>query len=985
MGLLAFLLMLGFDSMFLAALMLAVVPLGMYRQAAFAVMKRNFVGYFLNPTGYVFLALFIVSTAGFAFWPDQFFASNLANFDQLNQYLPYTMLVIISAITMSAWSEEKRQGTDELLLTLPTTDLDIVLGKYFAAVFIFTVALLLSQLWNVYILLVLTQGDVDIGLLFTTYFGYWWMGTAMLAIGMVASFLTNNLTVGFILGVLFNVPLVLLTSVDSIVSQNTWARLLSEWGLLARFEPFGRGLISLASIIYFVTVAIAAIYLCLVLIGRRHWAGTSNSFQRSGHFAIRFLALAALTISLTLIAQNSFLNRFRVDASEYGLSSLSPETKNILSTLRLAKSSDGERSADPIQIEAYIAPEVPSEYAQTRYDLLTLLREFDALGGSRLQVTIHNNVEPFSEMASLAEQRFGIKPVKVRTRSRGTTKEAEVIMGAVFTCNLERVVVPFFEYGMPVEYELIRSINTVAKARRKVIGVVDTDVMIAGGEIRNVLQRVPIPKSPIVEELEKQYTVNKVDPSQPINVWIEDTENPGQERLRYDALLVVQPSSLSPLELDHVVQAMKQGQPTAVFEDPVPFTRRNYVSGTNQPNPLFQEPVGDMTDLWDALHVRPISRKSLGKDQSYVIWQAYNPYPEIDDFNQVPEFVFVRNVMTNINPADKGQSGTWTGFPEDSEDPEATLPTKNLEELIFQFSGAIRPAEGKSNLRFTPLVQTGFAGRVLFSELSAAKQAGEEGSVRGTEDAYYTLAARIKSQPQSDSPPTTGDADEGNEAKTSDNHPMDVIYVADMDCLDVLIRNQPEQGVVVYRMQNLVFILNLLDSLTSETEYINIRSRVQTHRTLKTIEEKTDDLLRSVRLVARQTNSELEKAINREKEGLQKAAVEYRRQVRAMEDKKRRGDEIDELELIAKRDLLKQEEDNIQKRLETKQKQLVRSRDEAIRESRRLTDLTVQKTQDWYKWIAVLVPPIPLIVIGMGVFAYRRLREREGVSKNRLK
>ena len=985
MGLLAFLLMLGFDSMFLAALMLAVVPLGMYRQAAFAVMKRNFVGYFLNPTGYVFLALFIVSTAGFAFWPDQFFASNLANFDQLNQYLPYTMLVIISAITMSAWSEEKRQGTDELLLTLPTTDLDIVLGKYFAAVFIFTVALLLSQLWNVYILLVLTQGDVDIGLLFTTYFGYWWMGTAMLAIGMVASFLTNNLTVGFILGVLFNVPLVLLTSVDSIVSQNTWARLLSEWGLLARFEPFGRGLISLASIIYFVTVAIAAIYLCLVLIGRRHWAGTSNSFQRSGHFAIRFLALAALTISLTLIAQNSFLNRFRVDASEYGLSSLSPETKNILSTLRLAKSSDGERSADPIQIEAYIAPEVPSEYAQTRYDLLTLLREFDALGGSRLQVTIHNNVEPFSEMASLAEQRFGIKPVKVRTRSRGTTKEAEVIMGAVFTCNLERVVVPFFEYGMPVEYELIRSINTVAKARRKVIGVVDTDVMVAGGEIRNVLQRVPIPKSPIVEELEKQYTVNKVDPSQPINVWIEDTENPGQERLRYDALLVVQPSSLSPLELDHVVQAMKQGQPTAVFEDPVPFTRRNYVSGTNQPNPLFQEPVGDMTDLWDALHVRPISRKSLGKDQPYVIWQAYNPYPEIDDFNQVPEFVFVRNVMTNINPADKGQSGTWTGFPEDSEDPEATLPTKNLEELIFQFSGAIRPAEGKSNLRFTPLVQTGFAGRVLFSELSAAKQAGEEGSVRGTEDAYYTLAARIKSQPQSDSPPTTGDADEGNEAKTSDNHPMDVIYVADMDCLDVLIRNQPEQGVVVYRMQNLVFILNLLDSLTSETEYINIRSRVQTHRTLKTIEEKTDDLLRSVRLVARQTNSELEKAINREKEGLQKAAVEYRRQVRAMEDKKRRGDEIDELELIAKRDLLKQEEDNIQKRLETKQKQLVRSRDEAIRESRRLTDLTVQKTQDWYKWIAVLVPPIPLIVIGMGVFAYRRLREREGVSKNRLK
>ena len=95
--------------------------------------------------------------------------------------------------------------------------------------------------------------------------------------------------------------------------------------------------------------------------------------------------------------------------------------------------------------------------------------------------------------------------------------------------------------------------------------------------------------------------------------------------------------------------------------------------------------------------------------------------------------------------------------------------------------------------------------------------------------------------------------------------------------------------------------------------------------------------------------------------------------------------DIDELELSAKRDLLKQEEENINKRLETKQTQLIRKRDEVIREARRENDLVVQKTQDWYKWVAVLVPPIPLIVIGMGVFAYRRLREREGVSKNRLK
>ena len=912
-----------------------------------AVFKRNFTAYFSNPTGYVFICVFVLLGSLAAFWPPEFFNSNLANLDQLNRYLPLILLVFVPAITMSVWADERRQGTDELLLTIPASDWEVVFGKYLATVGIFTVALLFSCACNLAILL--TWGTPDAGLFLTNYLGYWFTGLAMLAVGMVASFLTSNLTVGFVLGVLFNAPLVLADRAGAVMGPGL-AEKVRAWSLGEQFSDFGRGVVSLSAVAYFLGIVAVCLYLAMVLIGRRHWTGRRDGPQMGLHYLTRTAGLVAAAAGIVLLARAVDL---RADLSAEQISSLSPDTRRLLAGLAATR---------PIEIKAYVSPVVPEDYAQTRINLLNTLRQFERLGRGKVRVEVIPT-EPKTEAAALASQQFGIEPVNVLSRVRGAYRDEEIFLGCAFTSGLEKVVVPFFDRGTPVEYELIRSICTAGQQKRKRLGVLTTDADLFGGF--DMMSGQPRPRQPLVEELEKQYDVVQVDASAPIT----DT---------FDVLLAVQPSSLGPEQMANFVAAVQAGQPVAIFEDPLPVLMTG-VPGTSQPRqspmgPMAMfggpqgQPKGDLDLLWKALGVRLSAgsgRPALGQTGAapYVVYQDYNPHLKLE----LPaEFVFVDATL-------KGSGQAGAGFNQDERS------TAGLQEVLFPFPGGLARDQG-ADVKFTPLVRTQ-AGRSGTIEVDQVM--GNRGDMRqlrlferSSADSMV-LAALVERAAAVPAKPVDG------ESAPPPAKPVRAVIVADVDLLDGRIfglRSRPDE-VFGLDFDNVEFALNVLDVLAGDDRFVDIRKRKPKHRTLERIEDAVAAAREDAEKQRADFIAEFDQAEREANDAMQKEVGAFEKKIRDMEAQ---GSADPQAAMQAMQQLAGSQR-LAQRRLDTKIEQLKRKRDAKVEAVERRLETQIRREQDRQKWLAVLLPPIPPLVVAFFVFFRRRAQEREGVATSRLR
>ena len=236
------------------------------------IFKREFLGYFRAPVAYVFLIIFLLASVGLAFFAGAFFKAGVATLESYFVFHPWLFLFLVPAAGMRLWSEEKRAGTIELLLTLPITPLEAVIGKFLAAWAFLTVAVLLSFPM---IATVAYLGDPDLGVIATSYLGSILMAAGYLGVCSVMSALTKNQVISFVLSV-FVCALLTLVGTSMFSGFLTGflnlpvgvADVIANFGFLTHFDAFTKGIVDPKDLMFFLSLTGFTLFLNVVALER---------------------------------------------------------------------------------------------------------------------------------------------------------------------------------------------------------------------------------------------------------------------------------------------------------------------------------------------------------------------------------------------------------------------------------------------------------------------------------------------------------------------------------------------------------------------------------------------------------------------------------------------------------------------------------------------------------------------------------------------
>ncbi len=239
------------------------------------ILAKEFNGFLNSLIAYIVIGVFLTAI-GLLMWvfPEtSVLEYGYADMDTLFSLAPYVYIFLIPAITMRSFSEEKRAGTMELLLTRPLSDWDIIIGKYLAGFLLVIFSILPTLIYYFSIrLLGDPSGNIDTSGVIGSYTGLILLGGVFCSVGIFASSVTPNQIVAFMVAAFLS--FLLFSGFDSLSALNTWSDwvlMFKQFGILYHYESLGKGLIDSRDLIYFFSVAFMFLLLTKLVIGSRSW------------------------------------------------------------------------------------------------------------------------------------------------------------------------------------------------------------------------------------------------------------------------------------------------------------------------------------------------------------------------------------------------------------------------------------------------------------------------------------------------------------------------------------------------------------------------------------------------------------------------------------------------------------------------------------------------------------------------------------------
>ena len=745
-----------------------------------AVFKREFRAYFDSPVAYVFLTAFLVLAGFLTFGVAMFYERRQADLMPFFFWHPWVYLLLVPAATMGLWADERRNGTAELLLTLPVTVFEVLVGKFLAAwsfvgiglALTFPVALTAGYL-----------GSPDWGAVFCGYLGSFLLAGAAVAIGVFASTLSRSSVVGFVVSLAL-VFLLLIIGFDPVIGA------VASWGvptaitdavascsLLSHFESMQKGVVDFADVGYYFAMVVFMIAAAkTVTDGRR---GASKG-------VVGLVLVGAIAASSVVILANLPL---RCDMTAEKLYTLSKGSKAVLSQL-----------TEDVTFKYYVSSssaEMPMALKTYASQVGNLLKEYERAGGGRLVVETYDP-KPDSDAEEWA-QRYGVEP-----QTGGNPFGAGIYFGIVAVCGDREetlgVLSPRTESTL--EYDLTRLVTRVAWPERPVVGVMTSLPDVLGGQMNPMMMQMgqrPPQGWAAFSELAKDYDVRTVEP---------DAEKIDDD---VKTLVVVHPKNLSDKALYAIDQFVLRGGKLVACVDP--FSIKDMQSSRSQQNPMMGQMGGD-------------GPSTLGK-----LFDAWGVKFEEGKISCDLE------AATKLN---NGQGGVesnpaFLSLGKPNMD-KGDLIVADLTNVMFPFAGAFSFEKKDMDLSFTPVITTS-----KDNSCAADKMALQYGGMKDMvpDGKERILAARLSGTFKTAFP--KGPDGTNDVSKALAEGKGNVMLFADSDFLadDFCVRmmRTPFGSIPQLINENLTLFSNVIEQFAGREELIGVRSRGASDRPFTVVNE----------------------------------------------------------------------------------------------------------------------------------------------------